>query len=227
MYKIYIVEDDSVISNSMKKFLESWGYQVEIPKKFNNVLEEFEEFNPDLVLLDIHLPFFNGYHWCEKIRTKSNAPIIFISSSNDNMNIVMALSKGADDFVSKPFDLNILNAKIQALLRRTYELNSTLENIYTYKDIIYNMGKSTLSYKDETIELTKNESKIFQILIENKERIVSRNNIMEFLWNTDEFIDDNTLTVNINRLRKKMMEIGIKEILQTKKGQGYILIKED
>ncbi|MFM1542622.1 response regulator transcription factor [Helcococcus ovis] len=227
MYKIYIVEDDSVISNSMKKFLESWGYQVEIPKKFNNVLEEFEEFNPDLVLLDIHLPFFNGYNWCEKIRTKSNAPIIFISSSNDNMNIVMALSKGADDFVSKPFDLNILNAKIQALLRRTYELNSTLENIYTYKDIIYNMGKSTLSYKDETIELTKNESKIFQILIENKERIVSRNNIMEFLWNTDEFIDDNTLTVNINRLRKKMMEIGIKEILQTKKGQGYILIKED
>ncbi|MFM1525056.1 MULTISPECIES: response regulator transcription factor [Helcococcus] len=227
MYKIYIVEDDTVISNSMKKFLESWGYQVEITKNFHNVVEEFEVFNPDLVLLDIHLPFFNGYHWCDKIRGKSNAPIIFISSSNDNMNIVMALSKGADDFVSKPFDLNILNAKIQALLRRTYELNSTLENLYTYKGITYDMSKSILSFEEKTIELTKNESKIFQILMENREKIVSRNNIMEFLWDTDEFIDDNTLTVNINRLRKKILEIGIEDVLQTKKGQGYILIKED
>lgn len=225
MYRILIVEDDKTIADSMKKFLESWSYEVRLIKDFNKVMEEYKDFNPDLVLMDITLPYFNGYHWCDEIRKVSNNPIIFISSANDNMNIVMAISKGADDFVTKPFDLHILLAKIQAILRRSYEFNTPSEE-YEYQGVTFDNGKSVLKYENNLVDLTKNEAKILKVLFDRKEKIVSRDDLMEFLWDTDEFIDDNTLTVNINRLRKKMKELGCDKLIQTKKGQGYILWKD-
>ena len=225
MYKILIVEDDKTIADSMKKFLESWSYEVRLIKDFNKVMEEYKDFNPDLVLMDITLPYFNGFHWCDEIRKVSNNPIIFISSANDNMNIVMAISKGADDFVTKPFDLHILLAKIQAILRRSYEFNTPSEE-YEYQGVTFDNGKSVLKYENNLVDLTKNEAKILKVLFDRKEKIVSRDDLMEFLWDTDEFIDDNTLTVNINRLRKKMKELGCDKLIQTKKGQGYILWKD-
>jgi len=225
MYRILIVEDDKTIASSIRKFLESWSYEVKLIKDFKNVMEEFKSFNPDLTLMDITLPFFNGYHWCDEIRKVSNNPIIFISSANDNMNIVMAISKGADDFVTKPFDLHILLAKIQAILRRSFEFNTTSDE-YEYEGVIFDNGKSLLKYEDSSVDLTKNEAKILKVLFDHKEKIVSRDDLMEFLWDTDEFIDDNTLTVNINRLRKKLKGLSCEKIIQTKKGQGYILWKE-
>lgn len=227
MYKIFIIEDDQTIAKTMKKFLESWGYQVSIIKDFYHVMKEYEEHNPDIVLMDISLPYLNGFHWCEQIRKVSQKPIIFISSANDNMNVVMAISKGADDFVTKPFDLNVLLAKIQAVLRRCYEFNLNQNMNLEYKDVIIDAAKSQVVYEGDSIELTKNEFKILKLLFEHKEQIVSRDYLMEYLWDTDEFIDDNTLTVNINRLRKKLGQMGLDELIKTKKGQGYMLWKED
>lgn len=223
MYKIMIVEDDKVISKSIKKHIENWGCEVFSVSDFNNVLSDFVSFSPNLVLLDISLPFYNGYHWCNEIRKLSKVPIIFISSTSDDMNIVMAMDMGADDFISKPFDLNVLTAKVRALLRRTYDFASGSTSLIEHNGVILNISEGTLSYNSETIELSKNEHKIMQILMENNKKIVTRDEIMTALWQTDNFIDDNTLTVNMTRIRKKLDSIGLFDYISTKKGIGYIV----
>lgn len=222
MYRILIVEDDLVIAKSIKNHIISWGYEAECVSDFKNVISKFISYDPQLVLLDISLPFYNGYHWCSEIRKVSKVPIIFISSAADNMNIVMAVNMGGDDFIGKPFDLNVLTAKIQALLRRTYDFVN-LVNLLEHKGAILNLNDATLTYQNQKIELTKNDFKILQILLENKGKVVSRYSIMIKLWESDNFIDDNTLTVNITRLRKKLEDIGLINFILTKKGIGYII----
>ena len=208
MYKILIVEDDFVIAKTMMKHLTSWGYDVECAEDFKNVLAEFVSFDPQLVLLDISLPFFNGYHWCTEIRKVSKVPIIFISSASDNMNIVMAINMGGDDFIAKPFDLNVLTSKVHALLRRTYDFTGQT-HLLEHKGAILNTSDSTLTFNGKKMELSKNDYKILHIFLENKGKTVSRDKLMTRLWETDNFVDDNTLTVNINRLRKKLDDIGL------------------
>ncbi len=222
MYKILVVEDDKTISSLIKENLSQWGYDAKEISDFHNVLNEFNEFEPDLVLLDISLPYFNGYHWCTQIRRESNVPIIFISSMSDNMNVVMAINMGGDDFIAKPFDMNVLVAKIQAMLRRTYDLNDEKQT-YEADGLVLNTNSASAIYNNQEIDLTKNDYKILLILLENKRKIVSRDEIMQRLWQTDSFIDDNTLTVNINRLRKKLEEYGLYDFIKTKKGIGYMI----
>lgn len=222
MYKILIVEDDSVIAHTLEKHLASWGYQMGCVQDFQNVMKEFLSFDPQMVLMDLSLPFYNGYHWCDEIRRISQVPVIFISSASDNMNMVMAMSRGADDFIPKPFDLDVLVAKIQALMRRTYSFGGQ-SNLLEYQGAILNLGNTTLSYGEHTLELTKNDFRILQILFENAGKVVSRDSMMLRLWESDSFIDDNTLTVNVTRLRKKLETIGLPNLIVTKKGLGYML----
>ncbi|WP_195971484.1 response regulator transcription factor [Clostridium thermobutyricum] len=222
MYKILIVDDDLIISREIKKALDNWGYESKITEDFKNVLNEFIEFKADIVLLDIGLPFFNGYHWCREIRKISKVPIIFISSMNDSMNIIMAMNMEGDDFIVKPFDINVLVAKIQALIRRSYEFRGNT-NILENKNVILNIEECSITYKENKLELTKNEFKIIQILFENAGKVISREDIMIKLWDSDSFIDDNTLTVNIARLRKKLQGLEINDLIKTKKGMGYMV----
>lgn len=220
-----IVEDDEVIASAIQKHLETWNYEVDVIDDFEHVLEKYIQIQPELILLDISLPFYNGYHWCEQIRKISSVPIIFISSASENMNIVMAISVGADDFITKPFDFSVLTAKIQALLRRTYSFSKSMQ-VLTYKELVLNILDATISYQEQTIDLTKNELKILQILFEKSETFVSRDDLMIALWQSNEFIDDNTLSVNMNRLRKKLDDFHIEHLIQTKKGLGYKLYYE-
>lgn len=222
MYKILIVEDDETIAGGLKTHLGKWNYQTECMTDFKDVMGKFLEFEPQLVLLDIVLPFFNGFHWCQEIRKISKVPIIFLSSVNDNMNIVMAMNMGGDEFIEKPFDLNVVTAKVQAVLRRTYEFRGTAD-IMEWNGAILNLADATVLYQDQKQELTKNEFKILQMLLENTGKIVSRESIMTRLWDSNEFIDDNTLTVNVARLRKKMEQIGLGGKIITKKGIGYMV----
>lgn len=223
MYKILIVDDDRVIADTVKEQLIKWGYEARIVDDFNNVLKIFAEYGPHLVLMDIGLPFFNGYHWCAQIRNISKVPVIFMSSMSDNMNIVMAINMGGDDFVIKPFDMNVLIAKVQAMLRRTYSFAEST-NIIEHNGCIPNMNDQTFIYNEEMVELTKNEYRILQCLLENIGKVVARDTIMMKLWESDDFIDDNTLTVNVARLRKKLENAGLKDYIKTKKGSGYIII---
>lgn len=220
MYKILIIEDDLTISKSIKSHLDKWDYEVEYIIDFKNIIDTFIQFDPQLVLMDISLPYYNGYHWCSEIRKISKIPLIFISSTSDNINMVMAMDMGADDFVVKPFDLNVLRAKINALIRRTYNFTNKVD-ILEYNSVILNLNNMSLIFKDIELELTKNEFKIMQVLMENREKIVSRNSLMTSLWESESFIDDNTLTVNIARLRKKLEDIGIVDFIKTKKNLGY------
>lgn len=222
MYKILIIEDDKVISNTLKEHMLTWNYQVECVEDFKNVMHHVASFGPHLILLDISLPFYNGFHWCKEIRNVSKVPIIFISSASDNMNMVMAMTGGADDFIAKPFDLNVFMVKVQALLRRTYDF-SNQTSIIEHKGAVLNLNDTTLTYQGQRIELTKNEYKILQLLLENKEKIMPRDTIMMRLWESDSFIDDNTLTVNVTRLRKKLEEVGLIDFISTKKGIGYYI----
>lgn len=222
MYRILIVEDDMGIASAMKKQIEMWDLEVSCVENFRNVLEEFSEFNPQLVLLDISLPFYNGYYWCAEIRKFSQIPIIFISSASDNMNIVMAMNMGGDDFIAKPFDLNVLTAKIQAILRRTYDFGGQM-TILQHRGAMLNTSDASLTYNGERIELTKNDYRILRTLMENKGKVVSRDTLMERLWETDSFVDENALTVNIARLRKKLEQVGLMEFIVTKKGMGYLI----
>lgn len=226
MQKIMIVEDDKVISSTLKRHLEKWNFEVYVVEDFEHVMEVFLDYQPTLVLLDISLPFYNGYHWCQEMRKVSEIPIIFISSTNENMNIVMAMNMGADDFINKPFDLNVITAKIQAMIRRTYSFSKQF-HILTYKELILNLLEATVSYHDQVIELTKNELKIMQMLFEKAETYVSRDELMIELWQSDQFVDDNTLSVNMNRLRKKLDDFGLDSLIQTKKGIGYKLAYDE
>jgi len=223
MYRIMIIEDDLTIARAMKDNLSRWDYQVEYVVDFKNILEQVLHFDPHLVLLDVMLPFFNGFYWCGEIRKVSKVPVIFISSASDNMNIIMAMNMGGDDFISKPFDLNVLTAKVGALIRRTYSFHDKI-NIIEHKGVALNLSSTTLIYKNKEIDLTKNEYKIMQILMENIGRVVSREEIMQHLWESDDFIDDNTLTVNVTRLRKKLEELGLEDFIITKKGIGYMVV---
>lgn len=222
MYRILIVEDDMTIANAVRKHMEGWGYEVRCAEDFKNVLAEFASFSPQLVLMDISLPFFNGYHWCSQIRQISRVPVIFLSSASDNMNIVMAINMGGDDFVAKPFDLNVLMAKVQAMLRRTYDFGGQT-GLFEHRGVILNLSDATVFYDGSRVELTKNEFKILQILMEQKGNVVSRDKIMTRLWESDSYVDDNTLTVNVTRLRKKLEEAGVKGFITTKKGIGYLI----
>jgi len=222
MQKIMIVEDDDMISSTLKQHFNKWNYEVCIVEDFENIIDTFLHHQPALILLDISLPFYNGYYWCQEIRKISQVPIIFISSANENMNMIMAMNMGGDDFISKPFDLNVLTAKIQALLRRTYSFTKQSQ-VLTYKDLILNLSDASISYQSQTIDLTKNELKILQLLFEKAETFVSRDDMMIALWQSEQFVDDNTLSVNINRLRKKCEQSSLPHFIQTKKGLGYKL----
>ena len=220
--KIFIVEDDPVIASAVAEHIASWGCETRIAQNFQNIVQEFVDFDPQLVLLDVGLPFYNGYHWCSEIRRFSSVPIIFVSSASDNMNIVMAINMGADDFIAKPFDLNVLTAKVQAMLRRTYDLGGQTR-LLQHRDAVLNTDDSTLTYHGERVELTKNEYRILQVLMENKGKTVSRDVLMQRLWETDSFVDENTLSVNVARLRKKLDGAGLENFIATKKGMGYIV----
>ena len=222
MYKILIVEDDNVIADSIKKHLEKWEYQVHCVTDFKEVLKDVTSFKPELILLDITLPFYNGFYWCNEIRKLTKVPIIFISSADDKMNIVMAMDMGGDDFIAKPFDLTVLTAKINAMLRRSYSFKTNL-NILEHKGVILNLSNAVLSKGENSVELTKNEFKIMKLLMENAGEMVKRDTIMIHLWDSDSFIDDNTLTVNLTRIRKKLSQIGAEDYIETKKGIGYMV----
>lgn len=222
MYKIFMVEDDEIIARSIREHLQAWNYDVCCVEDFSNVVAEFVRFDPQLVLMDITLPFFNGYHWCSEIRKISKVPVIFLSSAADNMNIVMAVNMGADDFIPKPFDLEVLTVKIQAMLRRSYDFAGT-GSMLEHKGAILNLNETTPTYQEQKIELTKNEFRILEILMENKEKVVSRETLMTKLWESDNYVDENTLSVNVNRLRKKLEALGLEEFILTKKGIGYRL----
>ncbi|HIR35400.1 MAG TPA: response regulator transcription factor [Candidatus Faecimorpha stercoravium] len=222
MYKILIVEDDETIASTVEKRISAWGYEARRVSDFRNVISEFAAFDPQLVLLDVMLPFYNGYHWCNEIRKISKVPVIFLSSAADNMNIVMAMNMGGDDFVSKPFDLDVLIAKIQAVLRRTYDFNGQT-GLLEHRGAILSMSDAVLTYQGERVNLTKNEYRILLTLMENKGKIVNRDLLMTKLWETDSFVDENTLTVNVTRLRKKLAEAGLENYIITKKGIGYMV----
>lgn len=222
MYKIMIVEDDITIAKTLKEHLIKWDYDVAYAADFKDIMGEFDKFEPHIILLDVILPFFNGFYWCGEIRKVSNIPVMFISSASDNMNIVMAMNMGGDDFIAKPFDLNVLTAKLRALIRRTYSLQGQV-NAIEHKGVVLNLNDTTLTYKNQKAELTKNDYKIMQLLMENTGKVVSREEIMQRLWESDQFIDDNTLTVNMTRLRKKLLDLGLENFIITKKGLGYMV----
>ena len=220
--KIFIVEDDPVIASAVAEHIASWGCETRIAQNFQNIVQEFVDFDPQLVLLDVGLPFYNGYHWCSEIRRFSSVPIIFVSSASDNMNIVMAMNMGGDDFIAKPFDLNVLLAKIQAILRRTYDFAAPAPTL-EHRGAVLNTADASLTYQGQRIELTKNDYRILQTLLERKGSVVSRETLMEKLWETDSFVDENTLTVNIARLRRKLEAAGLPDYITTKKGLGYLI----
>lgn len=222
MYRLLIIEDDMGIADAVKVQAEMWDLQVHCIQNFRNVMTEYAEFDPHIILLDITLPFFNGYHWCSEIRKVSKVPIIFISSASDNMNIIMAMNMGADDFIAKPFDGSVLMAKVNALLRRTYDFAGTT-TVLEHRGAMLNTAENTLIYQGQEIPLSKNEYRILLTLFESKGSVVSRERLMEKLWQTDDFVDENTLTVNVGRLRKKLESAGLEDFIQTKFGVGYII----
>lgn len=224
MYKILIIEDDLTMAQAIQKEMTAWGNEAEYVQDFRNVMKIFAEYDPHLVLMDITLPFYNGYHWCSEIRKVSDVPVIFISSASDNMNIIMAVNMGGDDFIAKPFDLGVLTAKIQAVLRRTYDMSGKVP-VLEHRGAMLNLYDTCLTYEGKKISLTKNEFRILQTLMENKGRLVSRETLMTKLWETDDYIEENTLTVNIARLRKKLENAGLKDFITTKVGEGYIIEK--
>ena len=220
--KIFVVEDDAVIADAICRRIGTWGCECRAAQDFRAVMEEFSAFDPQLVLMDISLPFFNGYHWCQEIRKRSKVPVVFLSSASDNMNIVMAVNMGGDDFIAKPFDLDVLTAKVQAMLRRTYEFAAAAPPLGR-GGVLLSAGDASLCCGGQTLELTKNEYRIVQVLLQADGRIVPRDTLMQRLWESDSFIDENTLTVNVARLRKKLESIGLQDWIVTKKGLGYLV----
>ena len=222
MYRLLIIEDDKGIAEAIKTQAEMWVMQAHMLTNFRDVMAEFAKVDPHIVLLDIGLPFFNGYHWCGEIRKVSKVPIIFISSASDNMNMIMAMNMGADDFIAKPFDQSLLIAKLQALLRRTYDFSASVP-VLEHRGALLHTGEQSLMYGEEKISLSKNEYRILFVLMENKGRVVSREKLMEQLWETDCFVDENTLSVNVNRLRKRLEAAGLSDFIKTKFGVGYLI----
>ncbi len=222
MYRIMIIEDDQAMADVMKKQMEAWGNEAECVRDFQDILSAFTQYDPHLILMDIMLPFFNGYHWCSEIRKISNVPVVFISSASDNMNIVMAMGMGGDDFIPKPVDLDVLMAKVQAVLRRTYDLAGKVP-VLEHRGAVLNLNNASLAYNGEQVDLTKNEFRILQTLLESKGKVVSRDTLMTRLWQMDAYVEENTLTVNVTRLRKKLESAGLDNFITTKVGSGYII----
>ena len=221
MQKIIIVEDTEKIRNELKEFLSKYGYDVKVPEDFKNIINYIFEENPDLILLDINLPVFDGYYICREIRSKSDVPIIIVTSRDSEMDELMSMNLGADDFITKPYNTQILLARISSILRR---VNNSTSQLLTHNGLNLNLSSGSISYNNNISELTKNELKILNYLILNKEKIVSRDELMEYLWSSEAYVDDNTLSVNVTRLRKKLEEIGLKNVIETRRGLGYILI---
>ena len=222
-YKILVVEDDFTIASELKTMMTGWGYEVKLTENFEDILGEFHAFQPHLILMDIGLPFANGFVRCSKIREESKVPVIFLSSASDNINLVTAINMGADDFVAKPFDFNVLTAKIMAVLRRAYDFAEEKSDVIEYRGASYNASDSTITISGIKVDLTKNENRIMSALLAAKGSIVSRNSLMQQLWDDDCFVDENTLSVNMNRLRKKLEAAVLADFIVTKKGQGYII----
>ena len=222
MYKILLIEDDIDLAKETGLALEKWGFKVDLINNFENIIEEFIEKKPEVVLLDVNLPLYNGFYWCEKIREISKTPIIFLSSRDSDMDLIMGINNGGDDYITKPFSIDVLVTKINAIIRRVYNYNK-FNNILGYKGLMFDVEKGIIKYNDKSIELTKNEIKIFTLLLKNKDKVVSRESLMMSLWDSDEFVTDNALTVNINRLRSKVKDLGIDDFIKTKKGIGYIV----
>lgn len=222
MYRIFIVEDDEGITRGVTQLVNAWGMEAVTVRDFRNVSGEFAACNPQLVLMDIGLPFMNGYHWCSEIRRVSKVPIIFLSSASDNMNIIMAMNMGADDFIPKPFDGSVLIAKIQALLRRAYSFGES-SPVLEHRGAMLNTGDNSLVYQGKQISLSKNEYRILLELMRSRGKVVSRERLMEALWQTDDFVDENALTVNVGRLRKKLEAAGLSDFIVTKFGVGYLI----
>lgn len=222
MYKILIVEDDTALAKALYKAISAWDHQVKCVERLDDVIGEFNDFKPHLVLMDITLPFHNGFYWCSEIRKTSKVPIVFLSSASDNMNIVMAINMGGDDFISKPVDPTVLVAKLGAVLRRCYDMNEPSSTL-SHRGVVLDLCDTSVSYNGQKAELTKNEFRIIQTLMENKGKIVSRDTLMVKLWQMDCYVEENTLTVNVNRLRKKLTDLGITDYIKTRVGSGYII----
>ncbi|WP_286316621.1 response regulator transcription factor [Romboutsia ilealis] len=222
MYKMLLVEDDIDLAKEILIALEKWGFKVNLIDNFENIIEEFIYKKPEVVLLDVNLPLYNGFYWCEKIREISNVPIIFLSSRDSDMDLIMGINNGGDDYITKPFSIDVLVTKINAIIRRVYNYNNS-NNIIGYKDLIFDIEKGIIKFNNKNIELTKNEIRILTLLLKNKDKVVSREILMMSLWDSDEFVTDNALTVNINRLRSKIKELGVEDFIKTKKGIGYIV----
>lgn len=221
-YRILIVEDEAGIAEAVQARMARWGLKAEIVTDFRKVMDDFERVRPHLVLMDISLPFMNGYHWCTEIRKISPVPVVFVSSTSDNMNIIMAVNMGADDFIAKPFDPDVLIAKVQALLRRSYDYASAAP-VLEHRGAVLNTGDNSLTWNGEKLDLSRNEYRILLTLMQEKGKIVSREKLMEALWQTDSFVDENTLTVNVGRLRRKLDAAGLKDFIVTKHGEGYLV----
>ncbi len=222
MKEILLVEDDLDLSKELSLSLNKWGFKVALIENFHSILKEVVDTKPQLVIMDVNLPYYDGFYWCEKIREVSKVPILFLSSRDSNMDLIMGINKGGDDYITKPFSIEVLITKINALLRRTYDYTGNDSIIY-YKGAVLDIEKCMFKYEDNTIELTKNEIKILSVLIKSKGKVVSRDKLMMSLWNDDEFVSDNTLTVNITRLRNKIKEVGLDDFIKTKKGIGYMV----
>lgn len=222
MYRILVVEDDFSMAQVLRQELERWGYAVRLAEDFQNLIPAFVDYDPHLVLLDVMLPFYNGYHWCGEIRKISNVPVVFLSSASDNMNIVMAMNLGGDDFIPKPVDLSVLTAKLQAVLRRSYGRGGKVP-VLEHRGVVLNLGDASLTYQDRRLELSKNEFRILQTLLENRGKVVSRDTLMTKLWQVDCYVEENTLTVNVARLRKKLEGVGLLDFIRTRVGAGYLV----
>lgn len=222
MTKIMIIEDDITIREELKIFLNRYGYEISAPNEFQNIIDLIKEEAPNLILLDINLPIFDGYYICREIRKFSDVPIIIVTSRDSDVDELMSMNLGADDFVTKPYNTQILLARIESILKRAYK-SSVVQDVLEYKDMKLNLSNGTVIYDSKTIEITKNELKILSYLIKNKGKIVSRENLMNYLWDCEMFIDDNTLSVNVTRIRKKLEEIGLKNVIETRRGLGYII----
>ena len=223
MYRIMMIEDDEKIRRIVADTLKKWQYDVVEVTQFDQVLTEFEQTDPHLLLLDINLPVFDGYYWCQKIRSISKVPIIFLSSRNQNMDIIMAINMGGDDFIQKPFDLDILVTKVSALLRRKYTYQDEENNGFIHRELKLLISNSTIEYKGKSTELSRNEFILLQLLMRNIGKIISRDDLMQALWTDEQFVDDNTLTVNVNRMRKKIASLGLEDYIVTRKGMGYLI----
>ncbi len=224
IYKVLIIEDDINMAEVMKKLLEKWGFNSTICEDFENVINTFKKVEPHIILMDINISTYDGFYWCKKIREISSVPVIFVSSRDSSMDIVMAVNNGGDDYIQKPFDSSVLIAKLQAIIRRTYEYRAHEAQIMECSNVVLSIKDATVHYKDKSSELTRNEFKILQTLMDNKGKLVSRESLMKQLWNDDIYVNENTLTVNINRLRKRLEDIGVNDFINTKKGMGYIII---